>query len=49
MEKCSFCVQRIQEGKLTAKKENRISKDGEIKTTCPSACPANAIVFGVQQ
>lgn len=46
IEKCSFCVQRIQESKLTAKKENRQLRDGEIRTACQSACPADAIVFG---
>lgn len=46
MEKCSFCVQRIQEGKLNAKKEGRRPKDGEIVTACAQACPTNAIVFG---
>ena len=46
MEKCSFCVQRIQEKKLQAKLENRKLKDNEIKTACMQACPANAIVFG---
>ncbi|TAH25614.1 MAG: 4Fe-4S dicluster domain-containing protein [Cytophagales bacterium] len=46
MEKCSLCVQRIQEGKLTAKKEGRRPKDGEIKTACASSCPSEAIVFG---
>lgn len=46
MEKCSFCAQRIQEGKLNAKKENRSVNDGEIKSACQQACPANAIVFG---
>jgi MoCo/4Fe-4S cofactor protein with predicted Tat translocation signal len=45
MEKCSFCVQRLQEGKLTAKKENRVIKDGEIQTACMQACPTHAIVF----
>ncbi len=45
MEKCSFCVQRLQEGKLNAKKEDRIIKDGEIQTACMQACPTNAIVF----
>ena len=46
MEKCSMCVQRIQEGKLTAKKDSRKVKDGEIQTACASACPTDAIIFG---
>jgi molybdopterin-containing oxidoreductase family iron-sulfur binding subunit len=46
MEKCSMCVQRIQEGKLKAKKEKRRIMDGEVVTACASACPTNAIVFG---
>lgn len=46
MEKCTFCVQRIKEGKNKAKLENRPLKDGEIKTACQTACPTNAIVFG---
>jgi len=46
MEKCTFCVQRLQDAKLTAKKENRVIKDGEAKTACMQACPTNAIVFG---
>ena len=46
MEKCSLCVQRIQDGKLTAKRESRKIKDGEIKTACAQACPTHAIVFG---
>jgi len=46
VEKCSFCVQRIQEKKLQAKLENRPIKDSEIKTACMQACPAGAIVFG---
>ena len=46
VEKCSFCVQRIQEKKLLAKLENRTLKDNEIKTACMQACPSGAIVFG---
>jgi molybdopterin-containing oxidoreductase family iron-sulfur binding subunit len=46
MEKCTFCVQRIQEGKLTAKKEKRRPVDGEIQTACAQSCPSEAIVFG---
>ena len=46
MEKCSMCVQRIQEGKLTAKKSKQKLKDGEIQTACATACPTNAITFG---
>ncbi len=46
MEKCSFCVQRIQTGKLNAKKERRPMKDGEVVTACQAACTSGAIVFG---
>ncbi len=46
IEKCSLCVQRIQEGKMTAKLEKRALKDGEIQTACSQSCPADAIVFG---
>jgi len=47
MEKCSFCVQRLQDGKLKAKKENRTLKDMvDIQTACQQACSADAIVFG---
>ncbi|REK51354.1 MAG: 4Fe-4S dicluster domain-containing protein [Bacteroidetes bacterium] len=46
MEKCSMCVQRIQEGKLEAKKAGRKIKDGEVNTACAQSCPTNAIVFG---
>lgn len=51
MEKCTFCVQRTQEGKLAAKKESRPLKTGEnnewdVKTACQQACSTNAIVFG---
>lgn len=46
MEKCSFCVQRIQEGKLTAKKEGRKLMDADVRTACQTACPTGAITFG---
>src|SRR5690554_8137891 len=46
MEKCSFCVQRIQDGKLTAKKESRPVVDGDVTTACGDACPTNAIIVG---
>ncbi len=46
IEKCSFCVQRIQEKKLVAKTENRQLVDGEVVPACAQACPAEAIVFG---
>jgi Fe-S-cluster-containing dehydrogenase component len=46
IEKCSFCVQKLQAAKLDAKKENRMLKDGDAKTACQTACATNAIVFG---
>jgi len=47
MEKCSFCVQRLQDGKLKAKKENRPLEDmTDVQTACQQACSTNAIVFG---
>ncbi len=46
MEKCSLCVQRIQEGKLDAKKAGAKVQDGAIQTACSAACPTNAITFG---
>ncbi|MGQ0739497.1 MAG: TAT-variant-translocated molybdopterin oxidoreductase [Bacteroidota bacterium] len=46
MEKCTFCIQKLQAAKLDAKKENRMLKDGDAKTACQTACPTEAIVFG---
>jgi molybdopterin-containing oxidoreductase family iron-sulfur binding subunit len=46
VEKCSFCVQRIQDKKLQAKLENRELADGDIQTACMQVCPAGAIIFG---
>jgi molybdopterin-containing oxidoreductase family iron-sulfur binding subunit len=46
MEKCTFCVQRIQEAKLEARRLGRPLADGDIRTACEQSCPAQAIVFG---
>ena len=46
MEKCSYCVQRINEAKIESEKDNRRVRDGEIQTACQAVCPTQAIVFG---
>jgi Fe-S-cluster-containing dehydrogenase component len=46
MEKCTYCVQRIRSAEITAEKEGRRIRDGEVLTACQAACPAQAIVFG---
>ena len=45
MEKCTFCIQRTQEGKLKAKMENRTLGGDEVTTACAQACPTKAITF----
>lgn len=46
MEKCTYCVQRVEKGKITARKEQRGIEDGDVITACQSACPTRAIEFG---
>src|SRR5438128_7378701 len=46
MEKCTYCVQRIAEARIEAKKLGRDPMDGEVITACQQACPTRTIVFG---
>lgn len=46
MEKCTYCVQRVEKGKITARKEDRQIQEGDVITACQSACPTKAIEFG---
>ncbi len=46
MEKCTYCIQRIADGRITAERESRKVRDGEVITACQQACPAGAIWFG---
>jgi Fe-S-cluster-containing dehydrogenase component len=46
MEKCSYCVQRIEAARITSRVERRAIREGEVRTACQEACPTEAIVLG---
>ena len=46
MEKCTYCVQRINQARVAAKLEDREIRDGDVVTACQAACPTDAIIFG---
>jgi MoCo/4Fe-4S cofactor protein with predicted Tat translocation signal len=46
MEKCNYCIQRVNRARMEAEKENRRVRDGEVVTACQQACPTEALVFG---
>jgi molybdopterin-containing oxidoreductase family iron-sulfur binding subunit len=46
MEKCTFCVQRIERARIGARTQGREIQEGEVTTACAQACPSQAIVFG---
>jgi molybdopterin-containing oxidoreductase family iron-sulfur binding subunit len=46
MEKCTFCIQRLQEAKIEARRRGKQLRDADVQTACQQSCPAQAIVFG---
>jgi Fe-S-cluster-containing dehydrogenase component len=46
MEKCTYCIQRIEGARIEADRDNRSLRDGDVVTACQAACPTQAIVFG---
>ena len=46
IEKCSYCLQRINAARIQSRLDGRTMKDGDVRTACEQACPAGAIVFG---
>ena len=46
MEKCNYCIQRVNRARMDAERENRPLRDGEITTACQQVCPTEALVFG---